>query len=425
MTAAGAFGDPAPTRTGNGPAPTGSAGPRTPGRGPGLKGHVRDAGRRLRGGGPLPGVVSLLVIWTVFQVLAPQFLSPRNLSTLSVDIVGTGLIAVGIVFVLLLGDLDLSVASVSGLAAAVFAVLSVGKGVPEWWAVLAALAVGALVGAVQGFFSARFGVPAFVVTLAGLLAWNGLMLQILGATGTIDIGERGLVAALTSYRLDSAGAAYGMAALSTAGYFLASYRDARRRRAAGVLSRPLAEIVLRTAAVALVAFATAAVLERFQGVPLALLVFLVLIVLLDFTLRRMSYGRKILALGGGREAAYRAGINVALVRISVFAVSGTLAAIGGLFLASRVGSVGPSSGSSNLLINAIAAAVIGGASLFGGRGSPWSALLGMLVIQSIASGMLLMGVAGSVQYMITGGVLLAAVVLDSLARRSRKARGRS
>ncbi|MEU9015351.1 sugar ABC transporter permease [Streptomyces sp. NPDC048479] len=375
--------------------------------------------------GSLPGIICVVVLWTVFQSLHQQFLSPRNLSNLSVDIVGTGMIALGIAFVLLLGEVDLSVASVSGLTAAVFAVLNVHNDLPEWLAIVAAMLVGAAIGAVQGFFSARIGIPAFVVTLAGLLAWNGLMLYVLGVSGTINLHEQGLIHALTSYYFNDAAVAYGLAALSVAAFFLASYRDTRRRRAAGVRSRPLSVIAVRTGAVALVAFAAAYTLNRFQGLPLALLIFLAFVVGLDFVLRRTFYGRKIFSIGGGAEAARRAGISVVWLRISAFMVSGTLAAVGGLFLASRVAAVGQTSGSSILLINAVAAAVIGGVSLFGGRGTTWSVLLGILVIQSIASGMVLLGIPTPMQSVITGGVLLAAVALDSLSHLSQKAHGRA
>ncbi|WP_236246101.1 MULTISPECIES: sugar ABC transporter permease [unclassified Streptomyces] len=381
---------------------------------------------RLRVGelGSLPVLVSLAAIWLIFAGLDEAFLSPRNLSNLSIDVVGTGLIAVGVVFVLLLGEIDLSVASVSGLSAAVFAVLNVHHGMPEAPAVALAVALGTAIGFFQGFVFTKVGVPAFVVTLAGLLGWNGLMLYILGATGTVNLDDDGLVAQLTDYYFSYVAVAYGVAAVGVAGYFLAAVADARRRRSAGVPARSTREIAVRTAALAAVAFATAAVLNRFQGLPLALLVFLVLLVVLDQVLRRTRYGRTVFALGGRLEAARRAGISVDRVRISVFMVSGTMAALGGLFLASRVTSASQSSGGGNLLMNAIAAAVIGGTSLFGGRGTVWSALFGVLVIQSIASGVALLGIRGAVQFMITGGVLLLAVVIDSLSRRAQKAHGR-
>ncbi|OII61574.1 ABC transporter permease [Streptomyces sp. CC53] len=381
---------------------------------------------RLRVGelGSLPVLISLAAIWLIFAGLDEAFLSPRNLSNLSIDVVGTGLIAVGVVFVLLLGEIDLSVASVSGLSAAVFAVLNVHHGMPEAPAVALAVALGTAIGFFQGFVFTKVGVPAFVVTLAGLLGWNGLMLYILGATGTVNLDDDGLVAQLTDYYFSYVAVAYGVAAVGVAGYFLAAVADARRRRSAGVPARSTREIAVRTAALAAVAFATAAVLNRFQGLPLALLVFLVLLVVLDQVLRRTRYGRTVFALGGRLEAARRAGISVDRVRISVFMVSGTMAALGGLFLASRVTSASQSSGGGNLLMNAIAAAVIGGTSLFGGRGTVWSALFGVLVIQSIASGVALLGIRGAVQFMITGGVLLLAVVIDSLSRRAQKAHGR-
>jgi D-xylose transport system permease protein len=361
----------------------------------------------------------------VFQGLNDNFLSPRNLSVLSVDIVGTGMVAVGIVFVLLIGEIDLSVGSLAGLAGAVFAALDVNLGMPEWLAAIIAVVCGAAAGGAQGFFFARIGVPAFVVTLAGLLFWNGLMLYLLGPDSSINFSEDGLVAMLTSRYFSAVVVTYGLAALGTAAYLLVSFHDRRRRAAAGMPCRPVGAIWARTALLAVVSFAAVYVLDRFEGLPLALLIFLAVIVASDLLLRRTPYGRQVLALGGGVEAARRAGIDVARVRISVFMVSGTLAAVGGLFIASRLTSASQVSGSGMLLINAIAAAIIGGTSLFGGRGSTWSALLGVLIIQSIASGMALLGVETPVQFMITGGVLLTAVVFDSLSRRAAESRGRA
>ncbi|MCF1646620.1 MULTISPECIES: sugar ABC transporter permease [Streptomyces] len=422
-----------------GPAGPGSAGPVAAGgeqraTARGWRDSVREYARAVSGGvrdgerGPLLVVAGLIVIWIVFQGLDDKFLSPRNLSNLSVDIVGTGLVAVGIVFVLLIREIDLSVGSVSGLAGAAFAVLNVNQGVPEWLAVIVAVAAGTAVGAFHGFFHAWLGVPAFVVTLAGLLIWNGLTLYLLGASGTINIDEEGLVASLTSRHFGNHLVAYAVAALGTAGYALASRRRRSRHRAAGMPYRHGGDIWLRTGLLAVVAFAGAYTLNRFQGLPLALLIFLVVLVVSDYVLRRTRYGRRVYALGGGVEAARRAGIGVERVRIAMFMVSGTLAAFGGLFVASGLTSASPTTaraaGSGMLLINAIAAAVIGGTSLFGGRGSPWSVLLGVVVIQSIASGMGLLGVQDAVQFMITGGVLLAAVAADALSRRAQAGRGR-
>ncbi|MER6961902.1 MULTISPECIES: sugar ABC transporter permease [unclassified Streptomyces] len=375
--------------------------------------------------GSLPVVLVLAVVWITFQSLNENFLSPRNLSNLSVDIVGTGLIAVGIVFVLLLGELDLSVGSVSGLAAAVFAVLNVNNGVPEWLALIVAVLAGTVAGTVQGYSIARTRVPAFVVTLAGLLTWNGLMLAVLGDSGTVNLDENGLVARLTSYYFTQDAVAYSLAALAVGAVFLVSDRDRRRRRAVGMPHRSLSDIVVRTGGLAAVAFTIAYLLNRFQGLPLALLVFLAVVAGLDVLLRRTRYGRQVYALGGSIEAARRASLNVTWVQTAVLATSGTMAAIGGLFLASRITSVSQSSGSGVLLVNAIAAAVIGGTSLFGGRGTTWSAVLGMLVIQSIASGMAITDTPPAVQFVITGGVLFAAVVIDALSRRTQEAHGRA
>ncbi|MFD3581914.1 sugar ABC transporter permease [Streptomyces sp. NPDC058683] len=373
----------------------------------------------------MPALLALAVIWVVFQSLNANFLSPRNLSVLSVDIVGPGMVAVGVVFVLLIGEIDLSVGSLAGLSGALFATLNVNQGLPEWLAVLVAVAGCAGAGALHGFVFTGTGVPAFVVTLAGLLAWYGLMLYLLGPENTISFSGDGLVAMLTSHYFGAAVATYGLAALGTAAYLLVSLHDRGRRAAVGMPCRPVGEVWVRTALLAAVTFAAAHMLSRFEGLPLALLIFLLVVTATDLLLRRTTYGRQVIALGGGAEAALRAGVGVARVRISVFLMSGALAAIGGLFVASRLTSATPVTGSGMLLVNAIAAAVIGGTSLFGGRGSTWSALLGVLVIQSIASGMALLGVQTAVQFMITGGVLVIAVVFDSLARRAGVAAGRA
>ncbi|MEV0581148.1 MULTISPECIES: sugar ABC transporter permease [unclassified Streptomyces] len=393
----------------------------------GIRGYANEFWRKMRSGelGSLPVVIAVIIIWTVFGSLNSTFLSAQNLSDLSQQIVGTGMIAVGIVFVLLLGEIDLSVGSVSGLCAAIFAVLNVLNGMNEWLALLIAVLGGAAVGLIQGFFFAKVGVPAFVVTLAGNLAWNGLMLQVLGASGTVNIPGDSVVAEIYSTIYHSPAAAYVAAAVGVGLFLLASLLDAARRRAAGVPSRPVAEIVLRTVVIAAIAFVTAYILNQYQGLPLALLIFLIVLVLLDFVLRRTTYGRKVFAVGGNSEGARRAGISVPFVRMSVFSIAGTMAGVGGLFLAGQIQSASQTSGGGNLLMNVIAAAVIGGTSLFGGRGSVWSALLGALVIGSIQSGMNIMGVSNAVQFMITGSVLLAAVVVDSLSRRSQKAAGRA
>lgn len=393
----------------------------------GVKGYLTEFKRKMHAGdlGSIPVVVGLIVIAAIFQSMNSQFLSAENLSNIAVTMVATGMMAVGIIFVLLLGEIDLSVGSVSGVSGALVAVLSVTHGMNEWLALLVALVSGAAIGALHGFFFARIGAPAFAVTLAGLLFWLGFMLQLLGENGTINLDSEGVVGQLTTYYFSDIAAAYGLAALAVAAFFLSSFFDNRRRAAAGIPSRPLSDTVMRTVLLAVVAFAAAAMFNQYKGLPLALVLFLAVLVITDFVLRRTAYGRKIFALGGSVEASRRAGINVTAVRISVFALAGLFAAVGGLFWASKIAAANQSAGAGDLLMNVIAAAVIGGTSLFGGRGRTWNALLGVMVIVSIQYGLALEGIATPIQYMITGGVLLATVVIDSITRKTQKTAGRA
>ncbi|AIS01087.1 sugar ABC transporter permease [Streptomyces glaucescens] len=393
----------------------------------GLLGYWTEFKRKMRAGelGSLPVIIGLVIICVVFQSLNSAFLSAQNISDITVTMVGTGMISVGIVFVLLLGEIDLSVGSVSGASSAIAAVLAVNQGWPEWAAVLFAIAAGAAIGAAHGFFFAVLGAPAFAVTLAGLLFWLGFMLQTLGENGTINLDSDGFIGKLTTYFFTDVAAAYGLAAVVTAVFFISSFLGNRRRDAAGIPSRPLNETILRTALLAVISFAAAFMYNQYKGLPLATVIFLVFLVATDFVLRRTTYGRKVFALGGSVEASRRAGINVTAVRISVFAISGGFAAIGGLFLASKIASANQSAGTGDLLMNAIAAAVIGGTSLFGGRGRTWNALLGVLVIVSIQYGLQLESIAEPVKYMITAGVLLTTVVIDSITRKTQKTAGRA
>lgn len=393
----------------------------------GLKGYVSEFKRKMHAGdlGSIPVVVGLVVIAVIFQILNSNFLSAKNLTDIAVTMVGTGMIAVGIIFVLLLGEIDLSVGSVSGVSGAIVAVLSVTHGMNEWLALLVALVSGAAIGALHGFFFARLGAPAFAVTLAGLLFWLGFMLQLLGETGTINLDGDGVVGQLTTYYFSDIAAAYGLAAIAVAVFFLTSFLDNRRREAVNIASRPLSDIVLRTAVLAVIAFAAAFMFNQYRGLPLALVLFLAVLLITDFVLRRTAYGRKVFALGGSVEASRRAGINVTAVRISVFAIAGFFAAVGGIFWASKIAAANQSAGAGDLLMNVIAAAVIGGTSLFGGRGRTWNALLGAMVIVSIQYGLALEGIATPVVYMITGGVLLATVVIDSVTRKTQRTAGRA
>ncbi|MFC1420844.1 sugar ABC transporter permease [Streptacidiphilus cavernicola] len=396
----------------------------------GFKGYLTEFKRKVRGGelGSLPVVIGLIIIWVVFSINDGTYLQASTATYIAYYAVGIGLLGIGLVFVLLLGEIDLSVGSVSGLAAAIFAVLSVQHGLNPWLAVLLTLISGAVIGALQGTVFAKLGVPAFVVTLAGFLAWQGVMLWLLGSTGTINLPDTGLNHYLQGGAFflngDLAGG-YILAGLGVASMLVGNLIEQGRRRKAGVPFRPTSEIALRVVLLAIGAFGVAYILNQDKGVPDATVIFLALLIICDFVLRRTGFGRKIFAVGGNIEASRRAGINVAAIRISVFAIAGAFAALAGLALAGTTNAAGQSGADPNNLMMAIAAAVIGGTSLFGGRGRVWSALLGVLVIESINYGLFLLGLTQDANYMITGAVLLAAVIVDSLSRRTQKAAGRA
>jgi D-xylose transport system permease protein len=392
---------------------------------PGLAGAWAGFRRRLASGelGSLPVIIGIAIIWAVFWLANPNFLTPGNLTNLVLQIASVGTIAIGLVLVLLLGEIDLSVGSVSGLTAAIMAVLNVKQGWPGWLAVLAALAAGALIGLIQGFWVTRFRVPAFVVTLAGLLAWQGAQLFVLGSTGTITISD-GFIEGLANtffIPLD----AWLLAIFLIAAYAGVKLWDRRSRVAAGLPVPPMRALITRIVILAIALLATAAVLAADRGLPLAAMLFIGLVVVFDVLIRRTRFGRHVLAVGGSDEAARRAGIQVDNVRMVVFVICSTMAAAGGILAASRLFAVNQSSGGSTTLLYAIAAVVIGGTSLFGGRGSAWSALLGALVIGSIDNGMDLLGLESDIKFMITGAVLLVAATVDALARRGRQAAGRA
>ncbi|MFG2822341.1 sugar ABC transporter permease [Kitasatospora sp. NPDC048365] len=394
----------------------------------GFAGYLSEFKQKMKSGdlGSVPVVIGLILIAAIFQGITGDFLNADNITNITKWIAGPGLIAVGIVFVLLLGEIDLSLGSVAGVSAAIAAVLSVRSGLNEWLAILIAIGASVAIGALHGFFFAKIGVPAFVVTLAGLLAWSGLQMFVLGDKGTVNVINDGVLANLDTYFLGDGDVffTWAFAVLGIALFGAGQLLDARRRGAAGLSARPMSEIALRTGVLAVIGLVSAYMLNQDSGLPLPLVIFLSIVILTDFVLRRTAYGRQIFAVGGGVEAARRAGINVAWVRISVFMISAGMAALGGLFIASQQGSADKLLGSGNVLMNSIAAAVIGGTSLFGGRGKTWSALLGILVIQSIITGLDLVHVDQAIQYMITGSVLLAAVVLDSVSRKTQKSSGR-
>jgi D-xylose transport system permease protein len=399
--------------------------PRLVGEQPGLAGAWAAFRRRLAQGelGTLPVIVGIAVIWAIFTVANDRFLTPGNLTNLLLQLAGTGTIALGVVLVLLLGEIDLSVGALSGLAAAVMAVLNVKQGWPGWLAILAGLATGAIIGAFQGFWVTRFRIPAFVVTLAGFLAWTGALLLVLGETGTVNIDDSTITGLTSTFfiPLDAWLLAVGVIVV----YAAEKLWERRRRVAAGLPVPPLQFLVTRIVVIAVALLATAAVLAADRGLPLALIIFVGLVVLVDVLIKRTRFGRHVLAVGGSPEAARRAGIRVDNARLVVFTLGSTLAAAGGILAASRLFAVNQSSGAADTTLNAIAAAVIGGTSLFGGRGSAYSALLGGLVIFSIQNGMNLLGVESDIKFLVTGGVLLLAATVDALSRRGRQAAGRA
>ena len=392
---------------------------------PGLAGAWAGFRRRLRQGelGTLPVIVGIAVIWAIFWVANDRFLTPQNLTNLFLQLVSTGTIAIGVVLVLLLAEIDLSVGAVSGFTAAVMAVLNVKQGWPGWLAILAGLAAGAVIGAIQGFWVTRFRIPAFVVTLAGFLSWTGALLLVLGETGTVNLTDNTITGLTSTFfvPLD----AWLLAVVVIAVYAGAKLWERRRRVAAGLPVVPMQFLVTRIVVIGVALLATAAVLAADRGLPLALVIFIALVILVDLMINRTRFGRHVLAVGGNAEAARRAGIRVDNVRLVVFTLASTLAAAGGLMGASRLFAVNQSSGAADTTLNAIAAAVIGGTSLFGGRGSAYSALLGGLVIISIQNGMNLLGVASSTRFIVTGLVLLLAATVDALSRRGRQAHGRA
>jgi D-xylose transport system permease protein len=367
--------------------------------------------------GFLQVVIGLAAIWTIFGLLNPNFLSATNLTNLSLQIVAVAAMGMGVVLVLLLGEIDLSIGSISGLGATAMAALNIKLGVPPLLAILAALVGGALIGLLQGLIIAGFGVPSFIVTLGGLIGWQGLQLFIFDFTGAMNVTDPVLLGMTDTFFPPWVGWILLVAGLAVRAAFVLRVR--RRRAAAGLVNvKPWVE-ALRFAIIALVPAAVIVMFVQDRGIPLAVLMLIALLMIMDFVARRTLFGRRIYAVGGDAVAAARVGINVSRIKVWVFILSGTFAALGGMLSASRLQSVTQGAGSGQILLNAIAAVVIGGTSLFGGRGSVWSALLGALVIGSISNGMDLLALASPVKLMITGAVLIAAVIVDASVRRKQ------
>ncbi|MGV9193537.1 sugar ABC transporter permease [Microbacterium sp. MC2] len=393
----------------------------------GVSSTAARAWARLRGGdlGAAPVIAGLVVIWAAFQVLNPVFLSSRNLVDLTMQCAAIGTMALGIVLVLLLGEIDLSVGSVSGLASAILAVTFVQLQWPLVAAIGAALAAGCLVGMLYGILCIRLGLPSFVITLAGLLGFLGVQLWVLGDAGSINLPFDSWLVQFAQHLFLPAWASYLVVVAAVGAYAWSLVQRSRRRAAANLDSQGYRSIALRAGALLTVLLVAAWYLNQSRGVAVMFLVFLALVVVAHLALTRTRWGRAVYAVGGSIEAARRAGIRVDRIYLSVFALCSTLAATGGVLAAARLAAANQSSGAGDTHLNAIAAAIIGGASLFGGRGTAFAALLGVIVIQSISSGLTLLNLDASIQFMITGVVLVLAVTVDALSRRSRAASGRA
>ncbi len=393
----------------------------------GVRGAIRGFLDRVRSGdlGPLPVVIGLVIIWTVFESLNNVFLSSNNLVNLLFDSSTVGVISLGIVCILMVGEIDLSVGSVSGFASAMVGVLWVNHNWPVVLAIPAALIAGAFMGFIYSQLFNRFGMPSFVSTLAGLLAVLGLQLYILGETGSINLPYGSAMVNFGQTLFMPHVVALIIALVPGIVMLVGGRRTALRRRAAGLSAPSTNGLVIRAVAVTVVLEAIVVYLNTDRGVPWMFGVFVGLVAGTNYALTRTRWGRWVTAVGGNREAARRAGINVRLIYTSAFMLCSTLAALGGILSAVRLASASQQAGTGDVNLDAIAAAVIGGTSLFGGRGSAYSALLGIIVIQSIASGLTLLDLSSALRYMITGGVLAIAVIVDALARRSRVSHGRA
>ena len=393
----------------------------------GAGGIVRSWIRSIRDGdiGFLPVIIGLVIIAVIFQFLNPVFLSSVNLVNLTLDSAAVGVISLGIVFVLLVGEIDLSVGSVSGFSAATAAVLFVRQGLNLGLAILIACLIACAIGLLYGVLLTKFGMPSFVSTLSGLLAFLGLQLAILGDQGSINLPFDSPLVRFAQLSFLPDWLSYGFVALFAAGFLLAKINLRRKRTRANLSTTPIGLLVGGTAVMFVGLIFIVWYLNRARGVGWMLVFFLALVLVANYAITRTKWGRSVMAVGGNREAARRSGINVSGIYWSVFVLCSLMACIGGLLAAGRLASANLSSGTGDVNLNAIAAAVIGGTSLFGGRGSAISALLGTFIIAAIANGLTLLNLESSWRFVITGIVLAVAVGIDSLARRSRASHGRA
>lgn len=386
----------------------------------------RTARDLLRGDlGFIPVLITLIVIMAYFTIASGGiFLKPENLSNLVLQIATIGIIGLGEIMVLLLGEIDLSVAAVSVFCAVVMAVLSERVGVPGVVAILVALLAGALVGFINGFFIAYLRVPSFIVTLAASIFYSGLLLNLLAGQSTLIIRDPiivGIAGTPISFLPDIFG--IGLPFLGVLLYALSVSLNFMRRRRAGLRTVSLTQLILQIVIAFVIVLGVVTLFQSYQGVPYATAILVALIVLFWIILTKTPFGRHVYAVGGNNEAARRAGINVVGIRMAVFTLCSALAAVGGIVQASR-GLAVASQIDPVLLLNAIAAAVIGGVSLFGGRGSVWAIVLGGLIIGSLVNGLALLNQGTDVAEMVEGIVLLLAVTIDAVARRLQARSGR-
>ncbi|WP_108610424.1 ABC transporter permease [Aminobacter sp. MSH1] len=367
--------------------------------------------------GPARIGLALILIAVIFQSLNQNFLSPANLSNLILQIVPIAMISIGIVLVLLLGEIDLSAGAVSGLAGAILAVSMVKWGWHPYASIATALLVGATIGFLHGLAIVSLRLPSFIVTLAGLMAWQGAQLLTLTGKGTIIVRAPEVVSLATVFLPHFV--SIGGVAIVLAAYAFLQFARRVEQRNAGVEVEALARLLLKVVGVSVLTVVVLAVLLMDRGVPVGFLVVISTILLINYVLAGSSYGRHLLAVGGNSESARRVGIPVNRIKVAAFAAGSTLAAAGGILAVSRLQAATQSAGGSDLLLLAIAGPVIAGVSLFGGRGSVWGALVGAILIGGISNGMDLLGLDASIKYLITGGVLFLAVALDALARMRR------
>lgn len=393
---------------------------------------VRGYLQRVRGGdmGSLPAVLGLIVLFVVFGLANDRFLSALNLANLITQAGSICVLAMGLVFVLLLGDIDLSAGVAGGVSACAMGLIIVNQNWPWWAAILAGILCGALIGLAIGLLRAKLGIPSFVVTLAFFLGLQGVTLKLIGEGGSVRVDDpviRGLT--ISNLPVNIGWAAAVVVVVVFAGIEFYQYR---RKAALQLANAPLGVVAARVGTVAAVILGVTYILSvnrsvnaanEIRGIPYVLPLILVLLVALTVVLKRTSYGRHIYAVGGNAEAARRAGIPVDRIRVSVFVVCSSLAALSGIIAASYAGKVSAASGAGNTLLYAVGAAVIGGTSLFGGKGRAIDAVIGGVVVATIANGLGLLNQSSYINFLVTGGVLLLAASVDAISRRRRSSTG--